>query len=81
MAVRRGEYPSSLPCKKAAADREGAFLENTVQGAGSQYQGKAETCIIIPLHIAGWSSLEAHLAHNQEVGGSNPPLRHQNNPL
>ena len=25
--------------------------------------------------IAGWSSLEARLAHNQEVEGSNPSLR------
>ena len=24
-------------------------------------------------HIAGYSSLAARLAHNQEVGGSNPP--------
>ena len=25
------------------------------------------------INNAGWSSLEARLAHNQEVGGSNPP--------
>lgn len=24
------------------------------------------------MKIAGWSSLAAHLAHNQKIGGSNP---------
>jgi hypothetical protein len=30
-------------------------------------------------YIAGWSSLVARLAHNQEVVGSNPTLRNQTN--
>src|SRR5262245_53405090 len=28
---------------------------------------------VVAVFIAGWSSLAARLAHNQQVGGSNPP--------
>lgn len=50
-----------------------------IAGWGPEYSGAARvnknnnTYIYICINIAGWSSLAARVAHNHEVGGSNPP--------